>query len=113
MLRILLLQQGRPQLGDPYGQPLHGHGFYADFAQGVQDEPVAIVIAGQSDIGVGGEFRVIASLLGNVLDVIGERLGILRGGRDGKREYEAAPASAVVTEVDARGVPGNWNSTTR
>jgi hypothetical protein len=65
---------------------------------------VAIVVAGQSDIGDGGEFRVIASFLGNVLDVVGERLGVLRRACDGKRVHEAARSIAMVTIIDACGI---------
>ncbi len=43
---------------------------------------------------------------GDVLHVVRQRLGVLRGARHGKRVHEAARAIAAVAVVQARGIPG-------
>src|SRR5882724_11846297 len=58
-----LLQQGRPQLRDPHGEPFHGYRLDANFAKSILDEAVAFVVPRQGNICNGGEFRVVARFL--------------------------------------------------
>src|SRR6267154_722474 len=61
-----LLQQGRPQLRDPPGEPFHGYRLDANFAKSIHDEAVAFIVPRQGNICNGGEIREVESFLGDV-----------------------------------------------